>query len=209
MAAPESDIEPAGRIGLLGGTFDPPHLGHVIVAANVRHELGLDRLLLVPASIPWQKVHLRAISPAADRLAMVQATLAGVTGVEVSTIELDRGGESYSADTLEELTQRAPGAELFLLVGSDIAPHLDTWKRPDVVRSLATVVVYDRPGSAGHGAPAGWNAVTVPVPQVEISSTDIRARVRAGRPIDGLVTPAVARHIHERDLYRGVAAPDA
>jgi nicotinate-nucleotide adenylyltransferase len=209
MAAPESDTEPAERIGLLGGTFDPPHLGHVIVAANVRHELGLDRLVLVPASIPWQKVHLRAISPAADRLAMVQATVAGVQGVEVSTIELDRGGESYSADTLEELTQRHRGGALFLLVGSDIAPHLDTWKRPDVVRALATVVVYDRPGSAGRGAPAGWGAVRVPVPQVEISSTDIRERVRAGRPIDGLVTPAVARHIHERGLYRGVAAPDA
>jgi nicotinate-nucleotide adenylyltransferase len=209
MAAPESDTEAARRIGLLGGTFDPPHLGHVIVAANVRHELGLDRLMLIPASIPWQKAHLWAITPAADRLAMVQASVAGVPGVEVSTIELDRGGESYSADTLEELTHRHPGAELFLLVGSDIAPQLDTWKRPDVVRALATVVVYDRPGSAGNDAPAGWRTVRVPVPQVEISSTDIRARVRAGRPIDGLVTPAVARHIHERDLYRNVAAPDS
>jgi tetratricopeptide (TPR) repeat protein len=122
------------RIGVFGGTFDPPHVGHVIAAVNARHGLALDRVLMIPASIPWQKADFRDISSAEDRLAMLHATIDGVAGLQVSTIELDRGGASYSADTLEELAAsqaRRPGGvrpELFMIVGSDVAPLLDTWK---------------------------------------------------------------------------------
>jgi nicotinate-nucleotide adenylyltransferase len=197
------------RIGVFGGTFDPPHMGHVVAAVNVRHRLTLDRVLMVPASVPWQKTDSREISPAEDRLAMLHATIDGVDGLEVSTVELDRGGESYSADTLEELS-RPPFAwgevpELFLIVGSDVAPLLDTWKRTDVLRSVGTIVVYDRPGSAGALPPAGWRHVAVTVPQVEASSTELRMRVQDGRPLGGLVAPAVDRHIRARGLYRSPA----
>ena len=192
------------RIGVFGGTFDPPHVGHVIAAVNVREALALHRILMIPASIPWQKRDFRDISSAEDRLAMLHATVDGVEGLTVSTIELERGGESYSADTLEALAPaNVPGApDLFLIVGSDVASRLDTWKRPDVLRANSTIVVYARPGSsAGEAPPAGWRHETVVVPQVDVSSSDIRRRVREGRPIDGLVAPAVARHIRARGLY--------
>ncbi len=191
------------RIGVFGGTFDPPHVGHVVAAVAVRHAMGLDRILMIPASIPWQKVDFRDVTAAEDRLAMLHATIDGVEGLAVSTIELDRGGESYSADTLEALATAGdePGPELFLIVGSDVAPTLDTWKRPAVLQERATIVVHDRFGTAGGAPPAGWRYERVDVPQLEASSTDIRVRVREGRPIDGLVAPAVVRHIRARGLY--------
>src|SRR5215213_1004694 len=108
----------ATRLGLLGGTFDPVHTGHLVVAVNVRHALRLDRVLLVVANAPWQK-SARPITPAADRLAVVEAAVAGTRGVEASSIEVDRGGESYTADTLEQLAQEDHDRELFLVVGAD------------------------------------------------------------------------------------------
>lgn len=188
------------RVGIFGGTFDPPHLGHVVAAVNVRHELTLDRVVMVPAGVPWQKAHLQ-ISPAEDRLAMLHATIDGVDGLEVSTIELEREGESYTVDTLETLTAASPGTQFFLIVGSDVAPNLDTWHRPDALRSLATLVIYERAGSNGGRPPAGWKPEVVDVPQIAVSSTELRERVRDGRPLGGLVTPAVERHIRSRKLY--------
>jgi nicotinate-nucleotide adenylyltransferase len=189
------------RVGILGGTFDPPHVGHVVAAVNARHALPLDRVLVIPAGLPWQKVGQRTISPAEDRLAMVHATFDGIEGLEISTIELERHGDSYTADTLEALTAARPDAQLHLLVGSDVAPLLDTWNRPDVVRKLATIVVYERPGWSGCTPPAGWTCRELDIPQLDVSSTDIRDRVRAGRPIDGLVTREVAHLIAQRALY--------
>ena len=109
------------RLGLFGGTFDPPHVGHLVTAVNVRHELGLDRVLLEVANRPWQKEGQRAISAAEDRFALVAAAVRGVEGLEASRMEIDRGGVSYTADTLAELERRHPGAELFTIVGSDAA----------------------------------------------------------------------------------------
>src|SRR4051794_13331812 len=137
------------RLGVFGGTFDPPHVGHLVVAVNARHALQLDRLLLVVAHDPWQKTHARAVSSAADRLAMVNAAVAGVEGLEASGLELDRGGISYSADTLAALRAEDPSRELFLIVGSDAAAGLPSWERGDEVRSLATIVVATRPGTEG------------------------------------------------------------
>src|SRR5690349_20125056 len=121
------------RIGVFGGTFDPPHVGHLVVAVNVRHALSLDRLLLVVANDPWQKRGTRQVSPAPDRLAMVEAAVADVEGLEASSIEIARGGASYTADTLAALRAANPASELFLVVGTDAAQGLPTWDRLDEV----------------------------------------------------------------------------
>lgn len=191
--------EGPGGIGIFGGTFDPPHVGHVAVAANVRWALGLDRVLLVVANAPWQKAR-RPVSPAADRLAMVEAAAAGVPGVEASALEIDRGGPSYTIDTLEELGRRHPGERLHVVLGADAAALLDTWERASEVRQRASVVVVRRPG-AGDVLPPGWEATRVDTPFLDVSSSDLRARAAGGRPLDGLVPAAVVAVIRERGLY--------
>jgi nicotinate-nucleotide adenylyltransferase len=190
------------RLGVFGGTFDPPHVGHLVAAVNVRHELALDRVLLVVAHEPWQKVGTRAISAPEERLGMVAAAVADVEGLEVSRLELDAGGPSYTADTLATLQAEDPDRELFLILGSDAARGLPTWERCDEVRELATVVVVERPGAAPAAPPEGWRWTWVEVPAIEVSSTDLRARVVDGRPLDYLVTREVAAWIDAHDLYR-------
>ena len=189
---------------MFGGTFDPVHNGHLAAAVNVRHSLDLERLLLVVAHVPWQKAGLRAISPPEDRLAMVEAAVAEVPGLEASTLELERGGPSYTADTLAELHERRPDAGLYLVVGSDVAPQLESWERIDEVKELSVLVVVRRPGSRPV-TPAGWRTEEVEVPELDISSTDLRNRVADGRPLDYLVPPPVIRVIRERGLYAGGA----
>src|SRR3954451_22242205 len=135
------------RIGVYGGTFDPVHIGHMVVAVNVRATLELDTLLMVVANVPWQKAGGRAVSPAADRYAMVEAAVGDIEGVEASSMEIDRGGPSYSADTLAALAEEYPGAELFCVVGEDVAAIIGTWERVAEVRERATLVVVNRPGS--------------------------------------------------------------
>jgi nicotinate-nucleotide adenylyltransferase len=191
--------ERSGGIGVFGGTFDPPHVGHVAVAANVRWALGLDEVLLVVANEPWQKAHL-PVSSAADRLAMVEAAVAGVPGVAASAVEIERGGPSYTVDTLDDLGRRHPGAPLHVVAGADAAALLDTWERAAEVRERAAVVVVGRPGAA-EVLPPGWVATHVDVPLLAISSTDLRARVADGRPLDGLVPAPVVALIRERGLY--------
>jgi nicotinate-nucleotide adenylyltransferase len=167
---------------------------------NVRHALGLDRVLLVVANLPWQKA-ARRLTPAADRLAMVEAAVGDVEGIEASAVEIERGGTSYTADTLAELRRRSPGARLFLVLGSDAAAGLLTWERVDEVRDGATLVVVTRPGAEGQVPPPGWAWEQVEVPRLEVSSTDLRARVVDGRPLDYLVTEPVIQVIRERGLY--------
>jgi nicotinate-nucleotide adenylyltransferase len=191
--------EGPGGIGVFGGTFDPPHVGHVAVAANVRWALGLDQVLLVVANAPWQKAH-RPVSPAPDRLAMVEAAVAGVPGVVASALEIERGGPSFTVDTLVELARRHPGVPLHVVVGADAAALLDTWERAAEVRRRASVVVVRRPGAA-EVLPPGWEATHVDVPLLDVSSTDLRARVADGRPLDGLVPAPVVEVIRERGLY--------
>ena len=190
------------RLGLFGGTFDPPHVGHLVTAVNVRHELDLDRVLLVVNDQPWQKLGTRDITPAADRYAMVEAAVGSVEGLEASRIEIDRGGMSYTADTLRALIDEQPDRELFVILGSDAAGALPTWERADEVRTLATIVVVERPGTRGAEPPAGWSWVQVEVPRLEVSSTDLRARVADGRPLDYLLTPDVIAAVERRGLYQ-------
>jgi nicotinate-nucleotide adenylyltransferase len=189
------------RIGIFGGTFDPPHVGHLVTAVNVRHALALDVVLLVVANDPWQKSGERQVSPAADRLAMVDAAVGDVEGLEASDLELRRGGTSYTADTLAELRTAHPEAELFLVLGSDAAAGLPTWERADEVRTGATIVVVTRPGAEQGTPPEGWSWVSVETPRLEVSSTDLRARFTDGRPLDYLLTPAVIDCIEARGLY--------
>jgi nicotinate-nucleotide adenylyltransferase len=190
------------RLGIFGGTFDPPHVGHLVTAVNVRHELGLDRVLLVVAGQPWQKVGTRGISSSEDRFAMVEAAVGDVEGLEASRIELDRGGLSYTADTLFRLLAADPTLDLYVILGSDAAVGLPSWERADEVRMLSTIVVVERPGSGEGEAPPGWSWLRVEVPRLEVSSTDLRARVIDGRPLDYLLSPAVIDTIERRGLYR-------
>ena len=189
------------RIGVFGGTFDPVHVGHLAAAVNVRHALDLDRVLLVVANIPWQKTDDRSVTEAEDRYAVVRAAVEGLAGIEASRLEIDRGGPSYTADTLIELGDRHPGAELFLILGSDVVGELHTWERVDEVGLRATLVAVARPGATVRPPPPSWRMEAVEVPALDVSSTDLRARVATGRPIDVLVPAAAVHEIHKRGLY--------
>ena len=184
---------------MLGGTFDPVHTAHVVVAAEVRNQLALDRVLLVVAGDPWQK-RGRVVAHATDRLALAQRAVDDLDGIEASPIEIERGEASVTADTLEALS--APGRELFLVLGADAVANMPTWRRLDETRHLATVVVVERAGDV-HSEPPGpdWRVQRVSIPRLDVSSTDLRDRLREGRPIDGLVPPEVVREIHRRGLY--------
>jgi nicotinate-nucleotide adenylyltransferase len=187
------------RIGVLGGTFDPVHVGHVVAAADARDALRLDRVLLVVAGDPWQKRGKVVASPA-DRLALARAAAEGVDGVEASDVEVRRPGPSVTADTLEALA--APGREFFVLLGADAVANMPTWKRLDETRDLATIVVIERAGDA-HAEPPGpgWRFERLAIPRLDVSSSDIRARLAAGRPVDGLVPVPVMQEIRARGLY--------
>lgn len=175
------------------------HVGHVVAAADTRAALGLDRVLLVVAGDPWQK-RGEVIASAADRLAMVAAAVDDVDGVEDSSIEIDRGEPSVTYDTLVGLS--APERELFLVLGADAVRNMPTWRKLEETRDLATLVIVERAGDAHAEAPGpGWRIERVTIPRLDIASRDLRARLAAGRPIDGLVPPAVVRAIAERDLY--------
>lgn len=189
------------RIGILGGTFDPLHFGHLAVALEVRHVLELDRVLLVVASDPWQKSARGTITPASIRLAMVGAAVEGLAGIEASAVEVERGGESYMADTLQTLRRRHDPGELFLVVGSDAAAGLDTWKRSDEVRAAATTVVVARSGREDGRPPPGWDHVMVEVPSLDISSSDIRDRFATGRPVEAIVPEPVVGLVRSEGLY--------
>ncbi len=192
------------RIGVFGGTFDPPHIGHLVAALGARHELGLDVVLMVVANEPWQKVGLRTLSSAGDRLAMTALAVAGVPGLDVCAIEVGRPGPTYTVDTLTQLREMHPGAELVLLLGGDAAAGLPTWHRPELVRDLATLAVILRPPRVTDTAPPDWPHITVDSPLVDLSSSELRARARNGRPLDFLVPEAVCRYIVDRNLYGGV-----
>lgn len=197
---------PRERIGLLGGTFDPPHCGHVAAARAAYRALGLDRLLLVVANEPWQKVPLRKVTPAEDRFAMVEAVAASIPWIEASRIEIDRGGPSYTADTVEALLAEADRSrharpDLYLVVGSDLVGALSTWKRVEDLRRLVTLAVVSRPHTEQPPMPAGWATVPVEADTVDVSSSEVRDRLERGLPVDGLVPHEVIRCIHLRGLY--------
>jgi nicotinate-nucleotide adenylyltransferase len=190
------------RIGVFGGTFDPPHVGHLVTAINVGHALDLDRVILMVNNEPWQKLGTREITPAPDRLAMVEAAVADVPRLVAGDHEIRAGGHSYTADTIATLESEFPGAELFVVLGDDAAAGIRTWARADEVVERSRLVVVDRPGEPVELDPTiDW--IRVEVPRLEVSSTDLRSRWVDGRPLDYLVTDEVLDVVRKRGLYGG------
>jgi nicotinate-nucleotide adenylyltransferase len=204
VSAPQRPL----RIGVLGGTFDPVHNGHLHIARELRHAAGLDAIVWVPAGRPPHKTG-QIVSGDRDRLAMLELAVAGSPTDEISTIDLDRGGPSYTADMLELLGQQLTPAALVFLMGEDSLRDLPTWHDPARILRLAELAVAGRPGieadlEALAAAIPGFDGRVEIVPTVEVpySSSDIRERVRKGASITGLVPPAVERYIVDHGLYR-------
>lgn len=189
------------RIGIFGGTFDPVHIGHLVAALEARQALALDQVLLVVANDPWQKTGTRSVTAADDRFAVVAAAVEGVDGLVASRLEIDRGGESITADTVSELARAHPGASLFLVVGADVAAELSTWKRVHELMGSVELVVVERGGVTGPPDPPGWKVRRLHIPQLEISSSDLRRRLAEGRNVDFLIPAPAIRCIRARALY--------
>lgn len=192
------------RIGILGGTFDPIHVAHLALGVAARDQLQLDRVLFEVANFPWQKVGSRRISLASDRFDVVAAAVANQPGFEASRLEIDRGGESFTIDTLLELT--APGRELFLIIGSDLVGDLTTWKRWQEISELCTLAIAHRGGfDAEAELGPRWRSLSVRLPALELSSTELRTMIRERRSADYLVPEMALQLIMDRNLYRDTA----
>lgn len=193
----------SGATGILGGTFDPVHRGHVAAARQVMDDLGLERVLLVPSFRPPHRDQPSA-SPE-DRLEMVRRAVAGQPGLEVDDVEVRRGGTSYAVDTLRELRRAAPDRELVLLLGHDAASEFGSWHEAGAIGGLARVVVFNRAGAGpahgldGAGLPAGTLGVVVDSP--DISATGVRAALARGEDLSHLLPASVLEYIRERGLY--------
>ncbi len=192
------------RLGVFGGTFDPVHIGHLVLAEQAREQLKLDRVLWVPAGDPWRKVDAPMTAPA-RRFEMVRLAIAGHDAFEVISAELDRPGPTYTVDTLNELLSKHPADELVFLLGLDALFDLPNWHQPAEVIKLALLGVAlrgeDRPELEGLLQGLGERVLWVEMPRLDISGTDLRRRVAAGRTLRYLVPPAVEAYIREHGLY--------
>lgn len=188
------------KLGLLGGSFDPIHLGHLLVAQAALEELVLDRLFFIPAAqSPFKPENQPA--PAPIRLQLLRLALAGKTHCEIDEQELRRGGVSYTIETLRDYTRRFSGAELFYLIGADNAAKLNEWREADELARLVEFVAIPRPGGAAAIFPPPFRGRTLKGFPLGVSSSEIRARVKAGLPIDPFMPPAVAEAIRVAKLY--------
>jgi nicotinate-nucleotide adenylyltransferase len=194
------------RIGLFGGTFDPPHVGHLVLAECARDRLGLDEVRFIPAGQPPHK-RSHPVSPRARRVAMVRLAVRGNPAFVVSTIEARRSGPSFTVETLRRVASETPRARLYLLLGADSLDEFPTWREPEAILSLATLAVAGRPGGSprrpkralrGRGRVAWLDNA-----EIDVSSSRVRARVRAGHSVRYLVPDAVAAYIARHRLYRG------
>ncbi len=200
------------RIGVLGGTFDPPHLAHLVLAAAARRALALERVLLMPAGDPWRKAD-SDVSTASARLALTRAAVDDVLPwAEVSDIEVRRSGPSYTAETLEELQAKEPGHEWWFILGWDALADLPNWREPQRILELARLALAQRGDEAADGAALPAAAVAafpglsarvdrVPIPRLAVSASELRRRLREGEPTAPLLTPAVRERIAELGLY--------
>jgi nicotinate-nucleotide adenylyltransferase len=202
------------RIGLLGGTFNPPHLGHLVCAQEAYLQLELDRVLVLPAHVPPHKA-VDDEPGVEHRVELCRQAIAGDDRFEICELEVKRPGPSYTVDTLEELHSTVQDSELYLIVGGDIAAGLPEWREPQRVLSLASLAVADRQGTpraaidSALALVAGGSEVRFfSMPQIAVSSTMVRDRTRAGRPIRYLVPDDVANHIEHHRLYRDVPATE-
>jgi nicotinate-nucleotide adenylyltransferase len=199
------------RIGVMGGTFDPIHHGHLVAAEEARWQFGLDRVVFVPTGQPWQKPV--GVSPAEDRYQMTVIATASNPTFTVSRLEIDYQGPTYTVDTLRRLRAEQPeGTRLLFITGADAVLQLLTWKEPDQVLALAELIAATRPGfdldSLINQVPGAARRVhRLDIPALAISSSDLRGRVARGAPIQYLVPDGVARYIHEHELYGRPARP--
>jgi nicotinate-nucleotide adenylyltransferase len=199
-------------VGILGGTFNPPHRGHLALARHASSELGLDQVVLMPAYSAPHKADEEDPGPR-RRLAMCRLAVGGEPGLEVCALEIERGGPSYTVDTLRAIDESHPDSELTFIVGADMALTLPTWREPRALVGLARLAVAERQHGARGDilkvlAQLGADVAFLDMPAVDISSSLVRERVHDGEPIDGLVAPGVAAYIAEHGLYR-VAADTA
>jgi nicotinate-nucleotide adenylyltransferase len=197
------------RLGILGGTFNPPHLGHLVCAQEAYLQLRLHRVMLVPARTPPHKP-VEDEPGAEHRFELCRLAVDGDPRFAVSDLEMTRPGTSFTVDTLDQLHSQAPDSELFLIVGGDVAAGLPRWREPERVLSLATLAVAKRRGTARasidaalHELPGGERTEFFQMPRIGISSTMVRTRVRSGQPIRYIVPDAVARYIEKHRLYGG------
>ena len=214
-AATATTVAPATTVGILGGTFDPPHLAHLAVAEEAREVLGLRRVLFVPAGRPWQKAD-RVLTPGPLRLALVERAIAGNPAFVLDAREVERKGPTYTVDTLRELAAEGANRDPWLILSSEALAGFATWREPEAVLHLARLCVAPR-GDDPAAAVAAFRArfrvpaerlVVLDGPRLAISSTEIRARVQAGRSIRYLVPDAVAALVAEYALYRAAATAD-
>ena len=197
------------RVGVLGGTFDPPHLAHLVLAAAARRALALDRVVLVPAGEPWRKAD-REVTPARTRLRLVEAAAEALPWTEVSAVEVEREGPTYTLDTFEELAAAEPGAAWWFLLGEDALADLPHWREPERLVQAVRFGLAQRPGA--EPAASAFDAVpgladrvdVVPMPALDVSASDLRARVSRGEPTTPLLPAAVRALIDEIGLYRAV-----
>jgi len=197
------------RLGILGGTFNPPHIGHLVCAQEAHAQLALDRVVLMPAPRPPHK-RVAADPGAEARFELCRHAVAGDERFAVSRLELDRPGKSWTVDTLRALRDETPQDDLTFIVGGDMARSLPTWREPEAVLELATLAVAERAGSEredirgalrGLGAAAGEHVRFFDMPRIEVSSSLVRERVATGRPIRYLVPDAVAEAIAQNGWY--------
>ena len=194
------------RLGVMGGTFDPIHHGHLVAASEVAHLFGLDEVVFVPTGQPWQKTHREVTAPEVRYLMTVIAT-ADDPRFTVSRVDIEREGPTYTVDTLRDLQAERPGDELFFITGADALSSILSWRDPHEVLDLAHMIGVTRPGHTATTAHLPEGAASlVEVPALAISSTDCRARVARGAPISYLVPAGVDRFIHKMGLYRSGAA---
>ena len=194
-------------VGLFGGSFNPPHLGHLVVAETMREQFGLDGVWWIPAPHPPHKP-VAVLAEAGHRLEMTRRAVAGNSDFAVSEIEIERAGPSYTIDTIQALQATHPAYRFALVLGSDSLQGFPTWRAPKEIAARVPLLVYHRPGAA-VAVPEAWLEDKIQVaesPLIDISGTDIRARVQAGRSIRYLVPDAVRAYIDEHGLYRASTA---
>lgn len=190
------------RLGIFGGTFDPIHIGHLVAAVNAKAAASLDACYFVVANVPWQKENVRTVTPAEVRYGLVARALEGLPGLEASDIEIRRGGPSFTYDTLSELSKTHPQDELVMIVGADAALEMSSWERASELSELADLLIVSRPGFVPPEKILGWKEWEVAeIPSLDISSTDLRQRVRDGRPLDFLLPGFAIDFIRETGMY--------
>lgn len=187
------------RVGILGGTFDPPHLGHIAIANAALEQLNLDKIIFIPASIPPHKMKRTTASPL-DRLEMLRLALGKNGRFEISEIEILRDGASFTVDTLEALGKSHPSDQLFLLIGADNVSEIETWRQPERIFELVTVAAANRPGYKPHGKFSS-SIIYFTMPPADISSTDIRDRIKSGSSCEEMLPADVSKYIELNNLY--------